>query len=180
MEVFMRTLLTAIFAGALVAGASAHAQQAAPCSAPEFRQMDFWVGVWDARWEAGAGTPAGRGVNTITREYGSCVIQEQFDGGPSTGGLIGHSVSTYHAPAHVWRQTWVDNQGGYFALAGGPVGDDFILTSYRMNTSTPAQRMVFADIRENSFTWRWQSTPDAGATWTDSWVIHYTRRGARD
>jgi hypothetical protein len=175
----MKALLAVIAAFCLSACATASAQQQAqpaPCAAPEFRQLDFWVGVWDARWEAAQGIAAGSGANTITREYADCVIQEQFDGGPATGGLIGHSVSTYHAPAQVWRQTWVDNQGGYFALAGGPVGEDFILTSYRLNTATPTQRMVFTDITETSFTWRWQLTPDAGATWNDSWVIHYTRR----
>jgi hypothetical protein len=38
--------------------------------------------------------------------------------------------------------------------------------------------MVFTDITENSLTWRWQATADAGATWNDQWVIHYTRRGS--
>jgi hypothetical protein len=40
----------------------------------------------------------------------------------------------------------------------------------------PYQRMVFEDIMPNSFTWRWQRSTDAGATWTDAWVIHYVRR----
>lgn len=181
----MRGFVAVTLAMNLMACASADAQQqsaaapaAAPCSTPEFRQLDFWVGTWDARWEALGATPAGNGTNLITREYGDCVIQEQFDGGPATGGLIGHSVSTYYAPGQMWRQTWVDNQGGYFALTGGPVGDDFILTTYRMNTATPAQRMVFTDITANAFTWRWQMTPDAGATWADQWVIRYTRRAS--
>ncbi len=177
----MRVMLAAAAAMAALALAPAEAQQQTqtpPCSTPEFRQLDFWIGTWDARWDAVQGIPAGSGTNTITREYGNCVIQEQFDGGSATGGLIGQSVSTYFAPARLWRQTWVDNQGGYFALTGGPVGDDFILTSYRMNTDTPVQRMVFEDITANSFTWRWQRSADAGATWTDSWVINYTRRAS--
>lgn len=165
---------------ALSGCASAEAQTTAatppPCAAPEFQQMDFWLGTWDARWEASAGTPAGEGVNVITREYGGCVIQEAFDGGPSTGNLIGHSVSTYFAPMQKWRQTWVDNQGGYFALVGGPEGDDFILVSHRPRDNMPMQRMVFEDITHQAFTWRWQSTADGGATWADQWVIRYTRR----
>jgi hypothetical protein len=138
--------------------------------------MDFWVGTWDARWEAGPGTPAGAGTNTITREYGNCVIQEQFDGGPATGNLIGHSVSVYHASARMWRQTWVDNQGGYFALTGGQEGDRFVLTNTQLSEQAPLQRMVFEDIAQNSFTWRWQRSTDNGATWSDQWVIYYTRR----
>ena len=87
-------------------------------------------------------------------------------------------MSTYHVPSQQWRQTWVDNQGGYFALAGGPVGDDFILTLVRPTEQAPPQRMVFEDITQNSFTWRWQRSADSGATWTDQWVIYYVRRAA--
>ena len=175
----MRAVLAALTAVALGACASAAAQQPAqqaPCSAPEFRQMDFWVGTWDVRWDASPGMAAGSGTNTITREYGACVIQEQFDGGPTTGNLIGHSVSVYHAPARTWRQTWVDNQGGYFALTGGPDGEGrFVLTNTRLSDQGPHLRMVFEDITEQSLTWRWQRSSD-GETWADAWVIHYTRR----
>lgn len=171
----MHILLAAAAMLSFAATANAQQPQTPPCSTPEFRQMDFWVGAWDAHYTADTSQPAG-GVNVITRAYDNCVIQEDFQGGPQAQGLVGHSVSTYHAPTQQWRQTWVDNQGGYFALSGGRVGDIFVLTSYRINTSTPVQRMVFSDITENSFTWRWQASADAGATWTDSWVIHYVRR----
>jgi hypothetical protein len=173
----MRFALAVLAMSGLLAGGVALAQQQAPspCAAPEFHQMDFWLGDWDARYANDPSSPAD-GRNTITREYGGCVIQEQFDGGPAAQGLIGHSVSTYHRPAGLWRQTWVDNQGGYFALTGGPAGDDFILTSTRLSERAPYQRMVFEDITPLSFTWRWQSSTDAGASWTDAWVIYYTRR----
>jgi hypothetical protein len=174
----VRTLTSFAMALSVMACASADAQQSAapapaPCSAPEFRQMDFWVGAWDAYYSADAAAPGGR--NVITRAYGGCVVQEDFDGGPEAQGLIGHSVSTYHAPSGRWRQTWVDNQGGYFALVGGPEGDKFVLVSYRLRDNVPVQRMVFEDIRQESFTWRWQSSADAGASWTDSWLIYYRR-----
>ncbi len=155
--------------------AQAQQPQSPPCIGPEFRQMDFWLGTWDAHYTTDTSQPAG-GTNVITREYDGCVIQEQFDGGPQAQGLIGHSVSTYHAPTRQWRQTWVDNQGGYFALTGGAVGDTFVLTNTRITDDAPYQRMLFEDITENSFTWRWQSSPDAGVTWADAWVIHYVRR----
>lgn len=162
-------------AAAQVASASPAAPPS-PCNAPEFRQMDFWLGAWDVRWEASSGMAAGRGTNTITKAYGDCVIQEAFDGGPASGNLIGHSVSTYHAPLKKWRQTWVDNQGGYFALVGGPEGNTFVLVSSRLQDNTPVQRMVFEDIKANALTWRWQKTPDGGKTWQDQWVIYYTKR----
>jgi hypothetical protein len=182
MRATVRFLLIPVVMSCASATTSSPAQQPAPapppCAAPEHRQMDFWVGSWDARWEASPGMAAGTGSNVITREYGGCVIQEQFDGGPSTGGLLGHSVSMYHAPAKRWRQTWVDNQGGYFALDGGPEGDGFVLISRNPLDGKPQGRMVFEEIEASRFTWRWQKSADGGATWTDSWVIFYSRRGA--
>jgi hypothetical protein len=147
----------------------------AACSGPEFRQLDFWLGQWDLRWDAWPNIPAGTGTNSVTLAFDGCVVQEDFAGGPGTGSLAGRSLSTFHAPAQRWRQTWVDNQGGYFALVGGPEGERFVLTAARAKDGTPAQRMVFEAITARSLTWRWQATADAGATWKDQWVIHYTR-----
>jgi hypothetical protein len=152
------------------------AAQQARCAGDEFHHMDFWLGNWDVRWENSAGQPAGQGTNFITRDFDGCVIHEHFNGGTSTGSLTGESWSVYQAAGRHWRQTWVDNQGGYFALVGGLEGDKFILIGSSIVDNTPRQRMVFEDITPNSFTWRWQSTTDHGATWTDGWVIHYTRQ----
>lgn len=150
------------------------------CAAPEFRQLDFWVGVWDVRWDESPGQAAGSGANTITHELGNCVIQEHFEGGPSTDHLIGHSVSTYHTAPKLWRQTWVDNQGGYFALTGGPTADGkFVLENTRLHEAAPYLRMVFEAITPNSLTWRWQRSNDRGASWQDAWVIYYVRRTPR-
>lgn len=155
---------------------SSAATPPAACSGPEFRQLDFWLGEWDLRWDAWPGIAGGSGTNSITRAFGGCVVQEDFvAGGPSTGGLAGRSVSTFHAPTKRWRQTWVDNQGSYFALVGGPEGERFVLTASRAKDGTPAQRMVFEAITSSSLTWRWQKTADDGSTWTDQWIIHYTR-----
>jgi hypothetical protein len=170
---FARFAAIAVLALTLCAGAQA---QTAPCASPEHRQMDFWLGAWDVRWDESPSTPAGQGTNTITREYGGCVIQEAFDGGPATNNLIGHSVSVFHAPLGLWRQTWVDNQGGYFALSGGPVGEDFVLVNTRLADAAPHLRMRFEDITPDSLTWRWQASADGGAIWSDSWVIFYTRQ----
>jgi hypothetical protein len=85
------------------------------------------------------------------------------------------SVSLYHAQTRQWRQTWVDNQGSYFDLVGGPNGKDFVLTNLRQRSDAPHLRMIFTDIKTHSFTWRWQKSDD-GKTWTDSWVIHYEKK----
>ena len=177
----MKTVLSFVFSIVLACFAAplAHAQNSAPppCQGEEFHQLDFWLGEWDASWEASGSTPAGSGTNAITRQLGDCVIQEDFVADASVGGLIGRSVSLYDARAGAWRQTWVDNQGGYFALVGGPEegGSVFELTMTRISEEAPHLRMRFEDIEENSFIWRWQRSSDA-ESWTDLWVISYHRR----
>jgi len=146
-----------------------------PCSGDEFRQLDFWVGDWNAEWDNPDGS-IGHGVNHITRdEFGDCVIYERFNG----NGLVGMSVSTYFAPLGIWRQTWVDDQGGYFALIGGPAGEDdpfdFVLTNTRLSENAPFLRMIWQDVTEDSFTWRWQGRATREDEWADRWVIRYTR-----
>jgi hypothetical protein len=180
MKALLQSVLIVVLLGcATPQGSAPAAAQQAACAGPEFRQLDFWLGDWDVRWDASPGQPAGTGANIITRDFDGCVIHEHFSGGPSTGNLLGESWSSYQAPAQSWRQTWVDNQGGYFALVGGPQDGKFVLVSNTLTDNTPRQRMVFEDITPSAFTWRWQRTADKGATWADAWVIHYTRRAAR-
>lgn len=161
------------------AEAVANAAPAAPCSGAEFRQLDFWVGDWDLSWTNADGS-IGTGRNQISRdEYGDCVIYERF----SSEQAQGMSVSTYFAPAGLWRQTWVDNTGGYFALTGGAVNDNnvaFELRNTRLSDEELQLRMIWENVTGDSLTWRWQSlAPEAdpdSAEWVDRWVIHYQRR----
>lgn len=169
-----------VAAASLAVPALAIAQQApttppAPaCAGPEHRTLDFWVGDWEALDQQGNVI----GTNRITRdEYGDCVITEHFVGAP----LIGHSVSIYRPGLKQWRQTWVDNQNGFFDLVGGPVtGSDhiFVFENKRPVETAPYQRMIWQAVKKDSFVWRWQNRAKAEDAWKDSWVIHYRRKGA--
>ena len=46
-----------------------------PCSSPEYRQFDFWLGDWDV---TEAGKPAG--TNRITAILGGCAVREEWKG----------------------------------------------------------------------------------------------------
>jgi len=148
------------------------------CSTAEYRQLDFWVGDWVATFDNGDGTK-GTGRNRITRdEYGDCVITEHFT--TDDGSMKGHSISMYVKQAGGWRQTWMDNQGGYFDLAGGPglePSAKFGLETIRQDEKMPFRRMIWQDVKPDSFTWRWQGKAKAADAWKDQWVIHYTRAG---
>ena len=160
--------------GALAQQQQAAAPPAAACQGAEFRTLDFWVGDWIA--EDQQGKPIG--TNRITRdEYGDCVITEHFR--MSDGSMIGHSVSIYRPGLKQWRQTWVDSQGSFFDLVGGPVPSSdhsFFFENKRVTETQPHQRMIFQDVKPESFVWRWQKRAKAEDPWTDSWVIRYRRK----
>jgi hypothetical protein len=163
-----------------VSAQSNTAPQVPPCSGEESRQLDFWVGDWHAEWDNPDGS-IGRGENRVSRdEYGDCVIYERFIAYdfPGVGRIHGMSISNYFAATSNWRQTWVDDQGGYFALSGGPVEDEdhvFELINKRPTDAFPHLRMIWQDVTGDAFTWRWQGRASIDEDWADRWVIRYTR-----
>jgi hypothetical protein len=156
---------------------SAKAQnQQKPCSAPEASQFDFWVGDWIATW-----ADTLHGANRIEKMFGNCTIHENFSD-PRLG-YIGQSWSVYNTNYKQWQQTWVDNQGGYISLTGGMVRDSMILTTAERTvpvklspTGKLISRMVYYNIKPNSFDWSWQASTDGGVTWKTNWLIHYKRK----
>jgi hypothetical protein len=156
-----------LFALAMPSGA-----QDKPCSAPEYRQFDFWVGEWNLSW--GEGENAATGTNVITKGLNSCVIEENFS--TSNKKFIGNSLSVYNPKLNRWRQTWVDNQGGYLDFEGGPVGDSMILSREAVeDTAFTHQRMVWYNISKDTLDWNWEKSTDSGRTWKVFWHIDYTR-----
>jgi hypothetical protein len=136
---------------------------------PESAQFAFWVGEWDCTWEGGAGR------NTVTREHEGRVILERFREDPP-GAFRGTSLSVF-TPGIGWRQTWVDDQGNYWAFDGGMEGDDMVLATVESEDGREVRkRMVFTDITPDAFTWRWERSEDDGATWSLTWSIDYRRR----
>jgi hypothetical protein len=163
----------------LIAGPSLAQAPAGPptCDAPEFRALDFWAGDWDLEFDASPGV-LGHAANHITRdEYGACVIAEHFE--QAAAQYKGGSLSIYDRGAGVWRQTWVDNQGGVFNLVGGPVrGQPYVFefhTIEPVGAKKQMMRMIWQDVTPTSLIWRWQAQQPDGA-WQDSWVLRYKRR----
>jgi len=163
-------LLAAMLSSLLAVG-SAHAQgsggaapapaaRPAPCSAPEYRQFDFWLGDWDVT--TADGKPAGR--NTVTRPLGECVLQEHWKG---LGGVSGESYNIYDAASGRWHQTWVDDRGTLLRLDGGLVDGAMVLAGGDRNARGRTVR--------DRITWRpdgdavhqvWEQSTDAGKTWS--------------
>jgi hypothetical protein len=156
------TPLAAGSAGAQGSGTTAPAPAArpAPCSAPEYRQFDFWLGDWDVTTPDGK--PAGR--NTVTRPLGDCVLQEHWRG---AGGTSGESYNLYDASSGRWHQRWVDGHGMLLLLDGGLVNGAMVLSG--------GDRNVGGKTTRDRITWRpegdavhqiWEQSTDSGKTWS--------------
>jgi hypothetical protein len=60
-------------------------------------------------------------------------------------------------------------------LDGATVDGNFaFVRTVTRNGKTSHQRMVWRDVKPDSFTWLWQASPD-GQAWTTQWEIAYTR-----
>jgi hypothetical protein len=87
------------------------------------------------------------------------------------------SHSVYDLKAGCWKQTWVDNQGGYLDSVGGFSGQKMVLPrSAVLNDRPLLQRMIWFNITRDSLDWAWERSDDTGTTWKTLWPIHYMRR----
>lgn len=171
LNIFLIPVILFIIAG------SVHAQTSLnELEADEY--FDFWLGSWELSWEDADGTQ-GHGINHVERVLDGNVIKENFEAHTgSYKGFIGKSYSVYNTRTGEWKQTWVDNNGGYLDFTGEFDGDKRIFKRKGINPEGEEilQRMIFYDITENSMTWDWEISEDNGETWQLRWRIFYERR----
>jgi hypothetical protein len=118
----------------------------------------------------------GHGTNSIKRIMDGCIVQENFSGGDSMH-LRGTSVSVYDTNSHHWKQTWVDNEGGYLDFSGELKDGEMILQRESVRDGAKIlQRMVWKNISSQEMDWTWEASRDGGKTWQVNWPIHYKRK----
>ena len=147
-----------------------------PCSLPESSQFNFWLGDWNLTY-----SDTMHATNHVEKIMGGCTVQENFN--DPHGNYTGKSWSVFSKNYKVWQQTWIDNQGGYIALTGGMQGDSMVLITAEhivpasmSTTGKMINRMVYHNIKTNSFDWDWEASTDGGNTWKNNWHIHYDRK----
>lgn len=149
---------------------SASAASAAPCTDPEHRAFDFWIGDWEVR------TPDGKlaGTNRVEREYGGCVLHERYDTGR---GYKGESLNVYDAPRKVWHQTWVDSSGLLLLLEGGLRNGSIVLEgqTFGPDGKTTRHRITWTPGADGSVRQLWEST-DAKDAWHVAFDGRYVRK----
>ena len=148
-----------------------------PCAVAEQKQLEFWVGEWDLTWPGQASGEVGHGTNSIKRILDGCAVQETFSGGDAMH-LRGTSVSIFDGRAGKWKQTWVDNEGGYLDFSGEFKEGRMILQRESIGAAGAKilQRMVWKNITLRELDWSWEYSSDGGKTWQVQWPIHYKRK----
>jgi hypothetical protein len=149
------------------------APEPARCAAPEYRQLDFWLGEWDVL------TPAGEraGSDRVTSVLGGCVIQEEWT---DADGRRGMSMTSYAGAAGLWHQTYVDDQGTLLRIAGRATDGKVVLLGV---TPLPrggnlTHRISYQPAGDASGGVRqlWQTSRDDGRTWSTLFEGIYRKR----
>ena len=141
-----------------------------PCTAPEHRQFDFWVGEWVVH------NPKGQqvGTNHIERVEGGCGLQESWR---ATNGGTGRSLNFYRPATKTWIQAWVGG-GGVLVLEGVFDGRQMRLhgESIGPKGARLRDRITWSPLDGGKVRQLWEQSPDDGKTWTIAFDGTYSRR----
>lgn len=149
-----------------------------PCSGPEFRQFDFWIGEWEVF------APNGKkgGDSKISILLDSCVIFEEWTSANSQQGLIysGKSFNLYNAATRQWQQTWVDNTGNTTEFLRGEAVNGKIVY-YADKVTDPKgkifkRRLTFSKLSDNKVRQLGERSDDEGKTWSVEYDLEYRKR----
>jgi len=151
-------LFTGMECPAISHAASAEPSNTASCAAPEYRQLDFWVGDWDV---FDSDNPTVKVAHTrVSRLFGDCVLLEDYQG---IDGHKGQSFNIYDASRKVWHQSWVTNRGELLMIEGTFQNGEIVLSGTD-HTKGMLVRGVWKPIndgvRETSI-----ASTDNGKTW---------------
>jgi hypothetical protein len=140
--------------------AVADSAKKAYCTAPEYRQFNFWVGDWDAYDVDKPNVPVAR--NCVDLILDGCVLREDYR---DTTGHHGQSFSIYDSSRKVWHQTWVTNRGELLVIEGTFEAGKMILEGVDHPDGTERHvrgvwKPVPEGVRETAVT-----STDGGKTW---------------
>lgn len=132
------------------------------CSAPQYRQFDFWLGDWDFVGTDGKKSTEDRVVHVL----GGCALQENWTGVKSGQGL---SFSAYDPATKRWHQTLMDDSGAVLKLEGEFVEGKMVLVGQRPSQKekgvTITHRIVWTPLPDHRVKQYWELSTNGGRTW---------------
>ena len=151
------------------------AQEKKPCSDPKYHQFDFWLGQWNVTRTGKQDAPPAK--SKISRLLDQCVIFEEYQS--ADGKYSGKSLNMFDSEANVWRQFWVDNEGGYLYFTGQFQNDDalhFVSKSEGSDRKVTITRMTFSKMPGDKVHQYIDQSKDNGKTWTVYFDGIYVKR----
>ena len=141
-----------------------------PCSAPGYRQFDFWIGDWDV-YDTGDAKPSMH--IRVERILDGCALRESYT---DVNGMIGESLNVYDAARKTWQQTWATNRGQVLLLEGKLEGEKMVFRATEQTASGPllwraAWIPQGAEVRETA-----ETSSDGGKTWKPKFDIIFRKR----
>jgi len=160
-----RTLVRRLVVSGLLCAPAARlpAQPSAPpppCSRPEYRQFDFWLGDWDV-FDAGEAKPSMR--IRVEKILDGCALRESYR---DDSGKMGESYNIWDASRKVWHQTWVTNRGQLLMVDARMQDGSMVFDGPIPAGNGPPDRIrvVFkpeaGGVRQTA-----ETSPDGGKTW---------------
>ena len=146
-----------------------------PCGAPEYRQLDFWLGDWDS-FDSGEKEPSAR--VRVDSALDGCAIRERYEG---ANGSVGESLSTYDAARKLWHQTWITNRGQFLVIEGRFLDGRMVLEGTLRDRKGGESTIRGTWKGEGATVHEWAETsPDSGKTWTVLFDIVFRHRRVLD
>ena len=141
-----------------------------PCSGPEYRQFDFWLGNWEVRDKKGVL----EGTNRVTLEN-NCVVQEEWKSSDSD--QTGKSLSMYDYRTKKWFQSWYDSWGNMLTISGNPRKGSMVMRGERLTPQgkIALERTVWTPLADQRVHQVWDYSMDGGETWTQRFEGFYKK-----
>jgi hypothetical protein len=148
--------------------------------AEELELFDRFAGSWSAAWsgrDAEGRAVHARGEAHFGRVLGGRALQDLWilprRDEPGAPVFHGTWIRFYDPSIGAWRGTWMDPvNGDVLRFVVRPAGGEILMLA---DAEDPRLRWRFTDIELDAFTFRAESSRDAGATWTRDEEMRVTR-----
>jgi hypothetical protein len=132
--------------------------EAAGCVAPEYHQLDFWLGDWDVMGAR----------NDIRSVLGGCIVEENW-----TGSELGTSFNMYDRRTAEWTQVWLDTFANNLVMHGGWDGERM---SFESRAGPLPRRLLLTPRGDGTVRQRSEYSLDGGATFMLNFDYLYRER----
>jgi hypothetical protein len=161
----------AIILAAVTAAATPAVPAKAPCAAPEYHQLDFWIGQWNV-YEKDTGKKSS--TSRIESVMGGCGIGEHYEEpGDPAGPYSGTSYSSYDRKDGKWHQMYVDTNGNVEWFSGSLDDGEMVMEAPGANNTL--RKMVYRKLDDGSVEQIGTGSTDYGRHWKPMYDYIYKK-----